>query len=189
MQMARRIHTVAGAAAVRIAAATAAVLAVSPAFGQEADSVTVDVGQCVDIESAEERFACYEAQVDAATKADEAAGREAPDSAAAGPAPAAQTGSRRAGEVRPSSEASRAAEAGSAAEAGDIFGRIGSLRQTVPDAYLITLEDGHVWRQTYPKRYFLRAGDDVRIYPSTWGTDYRLTVVGRSGYIQVEQVR
>lgn len=173
--MARRIRAVRSGAAARMAAASTALFALSPSFGQGADPVNVDVGRCVDLESAEERFACYEEQVDAATKEDE---RKRPDAPAG---PSAEAG--RPAEARP------VAEAGPAGEAVEILGRIGSMRERLPDAYLITLEDGQIWRQTNPKRYFLRVGDDVRIYPSSWGTDYRLTVVGRSGYIQVEKVR
>ncbi len=36
------------------------------ASGQDSGSVTVDVGECVELKSPEDRFACYEAQVDAA---------------------------------------------------------------------------------------------------------------------------
>ena len=63
-----------------------------------------------------------------------------------------------------------------------------ALRETVPNAYLITLDNGQVWRQTVPQYYPLRPGSDVRIYYSRWRA-YRLTSPERNGYIQVERAR
>jgi hypothetical protein len=71
--------------------------AVYPALGQSSDSVTVDVGRCVDLESPEQRFACYEAEVEAVREArgagrPEAAETESSDHAA-GPVSAGSSGS------------------------------------------------------------------------------------------------
>jgi hypothetical protein len=70
----------------------------------------------------------------------------------------------------------------------DIQGRIAELRETVPDAWLITLDNGQVWRQTVPKIYPLQAGTPVRIYYSRWRS-YRLTNDALKSFIQVERVR
>ena len=59
----------------------------------------------------------------------------------------------------------------------------------MPNAYLITLDNGQVWRQTVPMSYRLREGAEVRLYPSQWGDGYRLTDDNLRGYIQVERVR
>jgi hypothetical protein len=59
----------------------------------------------------------------------------------------------------------------------------------VPDAWLITLDNGQVWRQTYPQAYALRPGVRVTLRPSRWGGAFRLTGDGMNGYIQVEKVR
>ncbi|HEX5418980.1 MAG TPA: hypothetical protein VFY39_03200, partial [Gammaproteobacteria bacterium] len=60
---------------------------------------------------------------------------------------------------------------------------------TVPNSYLITLENGQVWRQTYPEVYHLQPGYKVRIYPSRWGNSYRMSSDKLHGFIQVERVR
>ena len=70
----------------------------------------------------------------------------------------------------------------------DIEARIAELRETVPNAYLITLDNGQVWRQTVPKAYPLQAGHPVRIYYSRWRS-YRLTNDTLKSFIQVERVR
>ena len=70
-----------------------------------------------------------------------------------------------------------------------LIAKVVELRETVPNAYLITLDNGQVWRQTQPKYdYSLRPGSDVRIYSSRWRS-FRLTSPQLSGYIQVERVR
>ena len=58
-----------------------------------------------------------------------------------------------------------------------------------PSGWIITLDKGQVWRQMISKRYDLRAGQSVRIYPTAWGHDYRLSDVENSGFIQVERIR
>ena len=58
----------------------------------------------------------------------------------------------------------------------------------MPNAYLITLDNGQVWRQTVPETYQLRTGMNVRIYYSRWRA-YRLTAPERRGFIQVERAR
>jgi hypothetical protein len=63
------------------------------------------------------------------------------------------------------------------------------LHEVLPNAWQITLENGQVWRQTVSKRYELRAGAQVRIYSTRWGSASRLTSDTINGYIQVERVR
>lgn len=53
----------------------------------------------------------------------------------------------------------------------------------------ITLASGQVWRQTHSKRYNLRKGDEVRVYPSRWGDSYRLESERLRGFIQVGRVQ
>ncbi len=71
----------------------------------------------------------------------------------------------------------------------EYFGAIESLREIEPNAWLITLDNGQVWRQVEPKAYPLRVGDRVRVYPSIWGYSFRLSVVARKGFVQVRLVR
>lgn len=70
----------------------------------------------------------------------------------------------------------------------ELLDTISSLKPRGHNRWLITLGSGQVWRQVLTKRYFLKEGDDVRIYPSGWGSSYRLTSDRISGFIQVERV-
>jgi hypothetical protein len=74
------------------------------------------------------------------------------------------------------------------AEIEEIFGTIAEIRETVPNSWLITLENGQVWRQTLPRRYPLRVGHEVRIYTARLG-GYRLSSVPLNGFVRVERVR
>jgi hypothetical protein len=140
-----------------------------PASAQN-ETLTVEVGRCVDLPTPEQRLACFEAQVEAA--------RTAPPPS---PAEAGAT---------PEEFGFRTKEEEHEREVPpDLLAKVVELREVVPNAYVITLDNGQVWRQTQPKyNYFLREGDDVRIYTSRWRS-YRLTTPGQSGHVQVERVR
>ena len=154
-------------------ASTAAVHSVAA----QIDSVVVEVGECVDLPSPEQRLACFEAQVEAA--------RSAPPAAAAAAATAAASSS-----TAPENFGLREPEPKEVRELPpEIRAKIVELRETVPNAFLITLDNGQVWRQTQPKYdYVLRPGSDVRIYASRWRS-FRLDSPQQRGYIQVERVR
>ena len=135
----------------------AAAVAIQPAAAQApAESVSVDVSECVKLTTPEERLACFEKQV---------------ESSRTDPVDPSDPHRERRVEAQP-----------------DIEARIAELRETVPNAYLITLDNGQVWRQTVPKPYGLQAGHPVRIYYSRWRS-YRLTNETLKGFIQVERVR
>jgi hypothetical protein len=140
---------------------------------------SVDVSECVGLATPEERLACFEARVEAAGRGPAASGAPA-----AGSAPAA-SGTTDAGS---SSRGRRGQDEAEAADPPDIFAKVTELRETVPNSYLITLDNGQVWRQTAPEAYPLREGSDVRIYYSKWRT-FRLTSPVLKGFIQVERVR
>ena len=119
-------------------AATAACLVGSPAArAQDSEDVTVEIGHCVDLESAEERLACYGARVDAAVQERERSAATAapenrsstPDEETAPPQPATHDG---------------------AGDEPTVVGKITALRETVPNSYLITLDNDQVWRQIRP---------------------------------------
>lgn len=63
-----------------------------------------------------------------------------------------------------------------------------SARFYKQDIWQITLSSGQIWRQVNARIFSLREGDKVQIAPSGWGKSYRLTVEGRSGFIQVERL-
>lgn len=183
---------------------------VGSAYGQAAAEVTVDLAECVALESAEQRFACYEARVKAVLdERDAAAADESADDAGETPqSPLTRAESAEAAAESDAGRAARSRDTGirrrSSAEEPDggrtaadenesdsvqFFGTITALHETVPNSYLITLDNGQVWRQARPKWYPLRPGLEVRIYPTRWGSSYRLTAVDGGGYIQVQRAR
>jgi hypothetical protein len=169
------------------AAAIAALVGAHPALGQQSESVTVDVGECVNLESPEERLACYEGRVDAARSRGTSA--DSQPRSAEPPAGAAQENIVDAPRAR--DRDSRRASRDEATEQREFFGIIASLRVTVPNSFVITLENGEIWRQTQPKWYPLQPGQEVRIYSTDWwGSDsYRLSVDRFKGFIHVERLR
>jgi hypothetical protein len=125
--------------------------------------------------------------------------------AAASSAPAAASGAPAAASNPPAAASGAAAAAASAPaaaapastfgdpvkrrdeDAPDLVAKIADLRETVPNTYLITLDNGQVWRQTQSQAYPLRPGLDVRVRQSKWG--YRLSAPELRGQIPVERVR
>jgi hypothetical protein len=156
-----------------IAVTVAGAVAIQAAAAQEpADTVSVDVSECVKLTTPEERLACFEKQVQSSRTDPAAPGA----TSTAAPPPPARGSSSDAGRGEPEEEPA------------DIQARIAELRETVPNSYLLTLDNGQVWRQTVPKYYPLQAGHPVRIYYSRWRS-YRLTNDTLKGFIQVERVR
>ncbi len=150
----------------------AAVLASAAAVQLAVAQVSVDVSNCVELTKPEERLACFEAQVEAARTAPPAAAPAAASSAAADDFGLPEETDDDEGELPP-----------------DLVAKVAELRETVPNAYLITLDNGQVWRQKQPKYgYLLRPGYDVRIY-ATKISSFRLSTRQLAGYIQVERVR
>jgi hypothetical protein len=178
--------------ALQVAAGAALVAgAIQPAAGQDR-SLTVEVGRCVDLPTPEQRLACFEAQVEAA--------RTAPAPAAQGgsapaTAPAATAGAQAAPAAAPVATTTTVTappdtfgRTRDVEDPPDIFAAVTAIRETVPNASLITLDNGQVWRQTQPEHYPLRPGQVVRIYYSRWRS-YRLTNEDLRGFIHVERVR
>jgi hypothetical protein len=157
------------------------------AQGQEPD-ITIEVSDCIDLKTPEERLACFEREV-------EAQRRPAPAAGAARPAPAAPPPARPPEAVPAAVPAPVAAEPtrerrGRKEPPGPEFvAKVAELRETVPNAWSITLDNGQVWRQAPPKPYPLRPGMEVRLYPTNWGLKYRLAAAELRGFIQVERVR
>jgi hypothetical protein len=170
--MARRVFATLG-----IAITAATTYLAESAAAQNAGGITVEVGDCVNLESAEERRDCYAARVDAAVQ-------ERERSTAAAP-PDSPSSSPDADTAAPQS----ATRADPQRQPTDVVATITGLRETVPNSYLITLDNDQVWRQKEPKWFPLRVGQAVKIFPSSWGDTFRLSVQGLSGYLQVERVR
>jgi hypothetical protein len=185
----------------------------------QGERLTVEVGDCVNLPTPEQRLACFEAQVEAARGASAGApAAPAPAATSAAPAPAPSTAPAPAAASAapaaaaatstaappPTTTAVPAASSTAPAEFGfrerpeeaegvpppaEVRAKVAELRETVPNAFLITLDNGQVWRQTRPDPYLsLRVGQDVRIYFSRWRA-YRLESPQVRGFLQVERVR
>lgn len=189
-----------GSAVVAIAAAWSA--AVGTASGQEGGELNVDVGDCIRLEAPQERLACYESRVEAALGKDTTPREQAPQPGPRDGSPAAEASPLAGRDAAPAETASQAkprerrgatnerrASRAERAAAEEIVSRVQTLRETVPNAYVITLENGQVWRQTQPKWYPLRPGQEVRIFGTRWGGASRLTADEINSYIQVELVQ
>ena len=187
-----------------VALAAAWYAAAGAVSGQEAGKLTIEVGDCVKLESPDQRLACYEGRVNAALERGAAPRDAAPapavNSQAAAPRSVAREPQPPAREAQPAEAASTerrherartpaAQQRAASSETDEIVSRVQSLRETVPNAYMITLENGQVWRQMRPESYPLRPGQDVRIYGTRWGTASRLTADELKGFIQVERVQ
>jgi hypothetical protein len=70
----------------------------------------------------------------------------------------------------------------------EIVATVAELHETVPNAWLITLDNGQVWRQNIPQRFALKPGQRVTLRGTKWGSSYRLSAEALNGFIQVEQV-
>jgi hypothetical protein len=188
----------AGRASLVFGAALLASLVVSGlAFGQQPGGLRVDVGECVKLESPGERLDCYERQVKRAQTAPVAPPPAVvpPPPAAAPPSVAAPRAAAPA-PAAPSAPAARDVRVEDARVANDppssgpaLRGTITALRETVPNRWLITLENGQMWRQTYAEPYPLRIGQRVEVSKSGRRSSYQLAAVGLNGDIQVEPVR
>ena len=175
MQPLQRVATVRFAAAVLISGA--ALSPSPPAWSQDGGAVTVDVEHCVALTSATERRDCFAAQVDAALEQSEVSAQ--PPAQRRVPANTASAG------ASPNPAPSRS----DTSESDEYFGTIVAMRERLPSSYVIQLDNGQIWEQTEPKRYPLRPGLEVRVYPTRWGSRYRLTGVDTGGHIQVRRVQ
>lgn len=142
---------------------------------------TVDLGDCLEIEIEVDRRACIDARVAEFLDGRASGDAEIGTSAERGQSTAA---ARPPGQAAASNEPPRQDN-----DEQEYFGTIVSLEERLPSAYLITLDNGQIWEQTEPKRYPLRPGLEVRIYPTRWGSRYRLAGLGSGGHIQVRRLR
>lgn len=170
--------------------------------------VYVDIGPCMAMESDEERYACYdllEAQIRAAqtrevslptvsiprnTRQQQAPVNEVVDAVE----DSANTVETIDGFGRESVSTTRNREASARVletEEGDneLVDTVTNLDERIPNQWEITLASGQVWHQINSKRYRLREGMEVRIYPSPFGGSFRLTAANVNGFIQVRRVQ
>jgi hypothetical protein len=192
-----------GAAALTVVVGTA--LAAYAANAQDAPaSLTIDVGDCLNLKSPGARFDCYERHVEAAKAPNRPPSNAAPqpDVATAAPTPAASPASTAAATAASAALAiSAAPESTAAATAASAAIPVATpppsvtpvtdpvLHETVPNALLITLDNGQVWRQNIPQRFALKPGQPVTLHGTKWGPSFRLSADALNGFIQVERVR
>lgn len=70
----------------------------------------------------------------------------------------------------------------------ELHDTVAAIEYLRPSVLQITLASGQVWRQMESKRYLLKEGDEVRIYTTFWGNNYRLTTERLKSYIQVARI-
>ena len=58
-----------------------------------------------------------------------------------------------------------------------------------PGEGFIDVDGGQVWYQINSKRFRLREGMQVRIYPSPFGGSFRLSASNMNGFIQVRRIQ
>ena len=73
-------------------------------------------------------------------------------------------------------------------ETSELVDMIAALEKR-PDGWIVTLKNGQIWRQHINRRYELKVGQQVRIYPTLFGGGYKLTAQGRGGFIYVKRAR
>jgi len=183
-----------------LAAMLAGLLVLQPAAGQDTDAVTVEVGRCIELDSAEARLACFDAQVGGVLDERSTAEPSEPSPSIDNADPSRNQPERDAVLTRQAQRVERATARPTAnvpprrAEAepeapDEYFGTVVTLRERLPNAHVITLDNGQIWEQVEPKLYPLRPGLEVRIYPTKWGDAYRLNGQGTGGHIKVRRVR
>lgn len=157
---------------------------------QDAESVIVDVGECVVLETVDERTACFEATIEAANQArEEALQNPAEDAAAAVPAPREPADAAAPAAARPAPAARREPFIEPEQELDEFVATVTATREFEPNALIITLDNGQIWRQNRPRRYLLLDGTEVVMRESNWGSSYRLTNPDVGGFIVVERIR
>jgi len=166
------------------------------------DPVYVDISPCMAMQSDESRYNCYdllEAQIRAAKEREsslpvvsiqrnvrqnqtenEQSDEVEVDTVASFGTENAAVGQNRAATARVLENADGEQE---------LVDLITLLDMKVPNQWEITLASGQVWRQINSKRFRLREGMEVRIYPSPFRGSFRLSASNINGFIQVRRIQ
>lgn len=154
-----------------------------------AHAQVVDISGCRAIEDSVERFRCYE-ELDRAGLGSEAGPPPLPQES-----PVAESTSE-SSEKSPLTlqdfgiqEDRRARLKEDEEGQVELHDTVTGLERLLPHVWDVTLASGQVWRQVDSRPYNLREGDEVRIYPSRWGRNYRLSAQRLEGFIQVRRLR
>jgi len=178
--MHRTIHTASG-----MSLLLAYGICCSTAFGQDSDGAAlyVELSRCIGLKSDADKFTCYQERVDAALAGREPAG--APDTAHS----AADGRTASTDELRESSSDDDTFPQRRTTVPVEISGTITALRETIPNNWIITLDNGQVWQMNQPKRYPLRVGLEVELTSTRWGESFRLSAPEHGGFVQVRRAR
>jgi hypothetical protein len=173
--------------------AFASVMLAAQSTAQESDRVTIDAARCLELESPDERLACFERQVGEARSGERAEppATTIPQPAPSAAAPAATPPAPPAALPTPDRtvDVAQQPQRERADAQGEWVGSITALSQRMPNRYVVTLDNGQVWEQQLAERYPLQVGQRVRVYQSRWGETYRLQAEGKNGFIQVTRAR
>lgn len=179
----------------------------SPALNAQQDAAVLDqVRQCAQIADSAARYTCYD-------RATSAAGMRPGSNATQGTSPGGNVTQSRIPATRPAPPPAPAPETATAvqpspqgapfdppavaaskqeradATANNYRDKITELREREPGRFLITLASGQQWLQVESKRYRMRTGQDVRIYPGLFSGSWRMSADGINGFIQVERIK
>ena len=175
---------------------------------QPAQALPAELFACRDISAADERLACYDRAVrrHAGERSPQASGprppaAETPPASARAPTPdAGRRGADPGGGAEtaplpspaelfgrdPADIQRRMDQAAGREELQQITGEVVELIEIAPDRIAVKLDNGQIWRQTDPARFFLREGHAVEIRRATLGS-YMMSRTGSSRSIRVER--
>jgi hypothetical protein len=162
----------------------------SSVAAQDNSAMHVDVSRCVVLLDPDQRYKCFD-EITAHLRTDEqpaavtaAAPRSVEKSNESVVDPASDTTVREFG-LDSSSARVTENEEGEA----ELRDTIAQLEEREPGKWLITLASGQVWYQDTIARIRLKEGMGVRIYPSSFGSSYRLAADESNAVIQVRRVK
>jgi hypothetical protein len=171
----------------------AALLLVAPAVHAAAPAVPESLRACSRIQDSLQRLVCYDREIAATTSVASpgaAAASATPPAAVPAPPPVAAipkaSAAPQLGDELVNRKARAAADTDKTLTAG-----ITALREERPGEYLITLDNGQLWRQQQATTYFpLNVGETVRIDKGALGS-YQLTrlVQGSTRWVRVTRVK
>ncbi len=159
-------------------------------LAQDNAAMQVDVSRCVQMDNAEQRYRCFDEITshlrNKSRQSPVAASTEVQQEKTRAPAQQVQPGVA----VREFGLDNSAAEIASNEEGdAELRDTIADLEEREPGRWLVTLDSGQVWYQDTTGKIRLQKGMKVRIYPSNFGSSYRLAADEINGFIQVRRIK
>lgn len=157
------------------------------AQAQDDPALLENVKQCAQIQDAAERYACYDRTTSSLRPAP-AAGVSQPVQPAAPALPVLRTAPTTPANG-PFATMNPEPEQAEPAEVVELVDKIVEVKEHVPGQLMVTLANGQVWYQTDSRRYQLRKGMEVRIYPGLFGGSWRMSSAELNSFIQVKRLK